>query len=121
MTTLPCRPAITLVEFEQIYDEYLYLCNDNQSQVNAEEISLSKLKASHFLTQEEKDAILNQNLSQYLEQLDRELFKNDVFEEVKEEIEEASHPAEGKPKDSPVKQTPEKNVEEDANENQVVQ
>ena len=86
MTNPTLRPAITLVEFEQIYDEYLYLCNDNQTQVNAEEISLSKLKASHFLTQEEKDAILNQNLSQYLEQLDRELFKNDEFEEVKDII-----------------------------------
>ena len=50
MTGALNRPAITLVEFEQIYDEYLYLCNDNIELANAEEISLKKLKAAHFLT-----------------------------------------------------------------------
>ena len=61
---------------------------------------------------------MNLTLSQYLEQLDKELYNNDEFEEVKEEIEEASAPADGKSRESPQKQEPERSAEEDSNENQ---
>jgi len=64
------------VEFEQIYDEYLYLCNDSQAQVNKEEISISKLEESHFLTNEEKDAILNSELPFYIAQIENNPFSS---------------------------------------------
>jgi len=44
-----CRPEITLVEFEQIYDEYIQLCNNQAHSLESEEVYVSLLNKSIFL------------------------------------------------------------------------
>jgi len=57
------------VEFEQIYDEYITLCNDDDD-LDLEMISLSKLLRSFIFTVEEKEAIINGELAGYLTRLE---------------------------------------------------
>lgn len=51
-------PALTLVEFEQIYEEYISLTNNDEDFAN-EMISLSRLMRSIIFTNEEKESIIN--------------------------------------------------------------
>ena len=60
---------ITLVEFEQIYDEYIQLCANLQANVDAEQVFVHLLSKSIFLSDDEKQAIKNEELVSYLEQL----------------------------------------------------
>lgn len=54
-----------MVEFEQIYDEYINLCNDEQD-LELEMVSLSKLLKSIIFNTEEKEAVINGDLRAYL-------------------------------------------------------
>ena len=58
-------PHLTLVEFEQIYDEYINLCND-EDDLDLEMVSLSKVLRSIIFTVEEKEAVINGELAGYL-------------------------------------------------------
>ena len=58
-----------MIEFEQIYDEYINLTN-NDEDLDREMISLSKLLSSIIFTVEEKEAIINGELTTYLQRLE---------------------------------------------------
>jgi sulfate adenylyltransferase subunit 1 (EFTu-like GTPase family) len=55
-----------LIEFEQIYDEYIKLFN-NEQDLDMEMVSLSKLLGSFIFSNDEKEAILNGELLQHME------------------------------------------------------
>ena len=50
-----------MIEFEQIYDEYIKLFN-NEQDLDMEMVSLSKLLGSFIFSNDEKEAILNGEL-----------------------------------------------------------
>jgi hypothetical protein len=59
---------LTLIEFEQIYDEYINL-TDNQADLEQELVSVQKLLNSIIFTTEEKEAIISGELIPYLQRL----------------------------------------------------
>lgn len=59
---------MTLIEFEQIYDEYINL-TDNQADLEQELVSVQKLLNSIIFTTEEKEAIISGELIPYLQRL----------------------------------------------------
>ena len=66
-------PQITLVEFEQIYDEYINLCND-EDDLDLEMVSLSKVLRSIIFTIDEKEAVINGELAGYLKDVEMNEF-----------------------------------------------
>lgn len=88
------RPQITLVEFEQIYDEYISLCGNDETMLVNEEVLISAVQQSFFLTFEEKEAILQEDLKRYTASLQQIAAasdsQNDESEEVKERTREHS-------------------------------
>ena len=62
-------PDLTLIEFEQIYDEYIQLCGNQQAKLESEHIFVHLLSKSIFLSEDEKQAIVNEELGHYLTQL----------------------------------------------------
>lgn len=62
-------PEITLVEFEQIYDEYISLCGNQAAMVEQELIFASLVDTSLYLNADEKQAIKAGELDCYLARL----------------------------------------------------
>ena len=60
------RPDITLIEFEQIYDEYIQLGDNREDMLANETVFIHILNKSIFLNPDEKLAIVNGELTEYL-------------------------------------------------------
>jgi predicted transcriptional regulator len=82
-------PQITLVEFEQIYDEYINLCND-EDDLELEMVSLSKVLRSIIFTIDEKEAVINGELACYLK--DVEMNELQQFLKVSEPAKASNEP-----------------------------
>lgn len=76
-------PDLTLVEFEQIYDEYIQL-SDNKPECHSQELVYAQIvKNSIYLSHEEKQAILSESLESF-NVMQREANKdNEIFDMAK--------------------------------------
>lgn len=59
------RPDLTLIEFEQIYDEYIQLCGNKPECLGSELVYTHLVKNSIFLNRAEKQAILSESLESF--------------------------------------------------------
>ena len=55
-----------MIEFEQIYDEYIQLCDNQPDNLASEDVFVHILEKSIFLNPDEKLAIVQGELTEYL-------------------------------------------------------